>query len=133
MIALLCDPTIEEERVLDGKLIYSMNAHKELCSIHKPGKESLPLDVIIKATQLASHRIQSLHKQLQTVLFDVENKVTQERIQLLEQMRRFQQHNQQLQRNKQGENMDIDHSSFGISRDDPVLSWSHLHKPAISE
>jgi exosome complex RNA-binding protein Rrp42 (RNase PH superfamily) len=35
--ALVLDPTDREELVLDARIAYSINAHKELCGVHKIG------------------------------------------------------------------------------------------------
>lgn len=134
-MALLSDPTLEEENILDGSIIFSMNAHKELCSIYKPGGQSLSVDIIMKAMNLASARIHSLHKTLQITLNDVENRIQQENIDQLEQMRIFRHHNNSIISQNASKDMEIEEdvrnlATIGIDRDDPMLAWSNLHQPA---
>lgn len=35
---LVCDPSAEEELCMDGCIMFSINAHKELCALQKPGE-----------------------------------------------------------------------------------------------
>ena len=92
------------------------------------------------STQLAASRINYLHKSLQSLLIEVEKAILLERIPMLEQMK--QQRQRVLKADKSNSSienrdvMDIDSDNnisgviVGIDRDDPMLAWSNLHKPA---
>jgi len=60
-LALVCDPSLAEERVMDGRIIISMTAHLELCAIHKPGGIPVSTEAILASTKLAVERIRILH------------------------------------------------------------------------
>lgn len=127
----MCDPTYEEERAMDSYITYSMTAHRELCSIIKPGGIALTVEMITKAANLCFERTQELHQALQAALNELEESVMKDRIILLEQLRKYR------------SQISVEHSALvntpvlddkvykGIDRNDPILSWGHLHKPAM--
>jgi exosome complex component RRP45 len=42
---VVVDPTVREEMVMDGRLIVSVNAHAELCGVHKIGESVEPVSL----------------------------------------------------------------------------------------
>jgi hypothetical protein len=132
--ALVCDPSLEEERLMDGRIIISMTAHQELCAIHKPGGIPISPEAILTATSLASERIRVLHASLQAALNELELRIAKENDLKLESYRAY--------REYQDKHKPIESSSAsigtteresmnaGVKRDDPMLAWSNLHQPA---
>lgn len=55
-VAIIVDPTDEEEQVLDGTMTVAVNAHREICSVHKGGGCPVPQPVILRCLSLASAR-----------------------------------------------------------------------------
>jgi exosome complex component RRP45 len=54
------DPCALEEAVYNGRVTFVMNAHKELCGIHKLGGCPLPPALLLSATRVAGQRAQDL-------------------------------------------------------------------------
>ena len=136
---LIGDPSISEERAMDGALVYGINTHSELCAVHKPGGVSVPVDIVMQAVRMASHRAETLHGVLQAALGILEQNVEADRRARLEAVRAA---NTAIFSSAAaaGGDMAVDEvaaeessSGGGIDRDDPVLSWDLLHRPAISE
>ncbi|GBM37495.1 Exosome complex component RRP45 [Araneus ventricosus] len=57
---IVMDPTEVEERISDGWYIVGMNAHQEVCFIHRNGSLLLPEDTIQKCIKLAVGRAQTV-------------------------------------------------------------------------
>ena len=57
---LLADPTLLEERICDGRLTLIMNAHRELCGMHKLGGCPLEPAALAAAATAAGERAQEL-------------------------------------------------------------------------
>ena len=148
-IVLLTDPTVEEERAMDGKLLFSVNAHRELCSLMKPGGVSLSADTIVKATRMAAERAVSLHTALEKALAALEVRMAVERDTKLERLRKIRASQQRLLRQQQQQqpagDMEVETDGDGahgwgqgppggevggIDRDDPILQWNLLHNAA---
>jgi exosome complex component RRP45 len=143
---LIGDPSISEERAMDGALVYGINTHSELCAVHKPGGVSVPIDIVMQAVRMASHRAETLHGVLQAALGILEQNVEADRRTRLEAVRAA---NTAIFSSAieaaaaaaaAGAEMAVDEvsaeessSGGGIDRDDPVLSWALLHRPAVSE
>ena len=89
MTALVCDPSREEEIHADGHIILSLNAHREICAVHKPGKVAISSSVVVQAAKIAAGRVQELHNLLARALIELEEKVSNDREIKLEQLRRF--------------------------------------------
>lgn len=51
---LVLDPTHKEEHAMEGKITFALNAHGELCGIHKLGGAALAKDVTMRAAKHAS-------------------------------------------------------------------------------
>ncbi|KAJ1431957.1 ribosomal protein S5 domain 2-type protein [Ochromonadaceae sp. CCMP2298] len=139
-VILLADPSREEEQAVDGKIIFSINAHSELCSIHKPAGRGLSAATIVKAAKAASQRALLLHQSLAAALQTLEQSVAQERERRQITQRTYNQLEQErhgwagtkatvtftaTKSDKKGK-----FSSGGIDRNDPILEWSKLHQPA---
>lgn len=92
-------------------------------------------EIITRATSLAAEKIQNIHRMLQESLIELENRVMIEREAELEKLRKYRQ--QVVNESTRGENMEVDDvivneiltAGMSLSRDDPVLQWSHLHRP----
>jgi exosome complex RNA-binding protein Rrp42 (RNase PH superfamily) len=54
------DPTLLEEAVYDGRITFVMNAHRELCGIHKLGGAPLHPQALSAAVKIAGQRAQEL-------------------------------------------------------------------------
>lgn len=49
----MADPSLLEEGVSEGQLIYSLNAYKELCGLHLGGNVLMGVDQILNTTTKA--------------------------------------------------------------------------------
>jgi hypothetical protein len=108
-----------------------INIYRELCSVHKPGGLPIPATLILTASKLAATRANELHTQLAAELQALEDRVLEERVQKLEQMRKHREALSALQPSSAGA-MDIDGGAKaiqGIDRDDPILAWGNLYTP----
>jgi len=136
---LLVDPSTNEEFAMDGSLVFSINAHKELCSVHKPGGVAVSASAISEGVRLASHRAAQLHEVLAASLAQLEEVVLQEREVKLEELRRKRFELQAQMDKAASSSASASMSAFamqqassvaatGIDRDDEILQWSNLHK-----
>ncbi|XP_076801449.1 uncharacterized protein LOC143445929 [Clavelina lepadiformis] len=57
---LAIDPTYLEEKVMDGKIILSINKHKELCSLQMNGQMNITKEQILRCTEIAAVRAKTL-------------------------------------------------------------------------
>lgn len=136
---LIVDPSINEEAAMDGSISYSVNAFGEFCAVNKPGGISLPVDVIMKAAQVTSRKIEILHQKLSVALEELEQKVEKEREVRLNNTRLYRQMVVEQHARERGDRMEEEdeESSIvmegnditGIDKDDPILQWSNLHYP----
>lgn len=133
----VADCTRVEELAMDGSIAYTINAHDELCAITKPGHVSVtPADVLL-GVQLAVTRAKYLHSVLERALIALQLKMEK---QVEAQTVLLQLHNQQLQKQMQTQ-MQIQTADDtgtknisgggGLSKNDPLLSWQLLHRPAM--
>ena len=51
------DPSAREEAVMDGRITLSLNAHRELCAIHKLGGAPVKPGQIVQLAHIASERV----------------------------------------------------------------------------
>jgi len=137
----VADCTRVEELAMDGSIAYTINAHDELCAITKPGHVSVtPADVLL-GVQLAVTRAKYLHSVLEKALIALQLKMEK---QVEAQTVLLQLHNQQLQQQQQqqmqmqmqmqvqtADNTGTKKGSGGLSKNDPLLSWQLLHRPAM--
>ncbi|EGG14605.1 Putative exosome complex exonuclease RRP45 [Cavenderia fasciculata] len=61
---MIVDPDAKEEMVIDGKLSFLVNVHKEICGVSKSGGMSTSIDQVIKCSKMAINRA-----------FDITNKI----------------------------------------------------------
>ncbi|XP_014674716.1 PREDICTED: exosome complex component RRP45-like isoform X2 [Priapulus caudatus] len=54
---LLVDPTDQEERVMDGKMVVGINKHRELCMLHVSGKMLVLQDQVVRCVNIAAARV----------------------------------------------------------------------------
>ena len=138
---LVCDLTDSEEVASDGVMSFSINAHNELCAIHKPGGLSANIATVLSATKLASNRTTFLHTLLTQSLNGLEEQVKQQRKLRLEWLRSRNNNNNNpenenttqsgVQLNKGQNKYLLQQSGGGIDRDDPILDFNVLHKPFV--
>lgn len=58
--AAVLDPSLLEEQVYNGRITFVMNAHKELCGVHKLGGAPMTPEALLAATKVAGARAQEL-------------------------------------------------------------------------
>jgi exosome complex component RRP45 len=137
---LVADCCAEEENALDGTLSVSINAHNELCSLSKPGQVAIAAALIVPAVTLATQRAKDLHKAVESALIDLAKREDAHRARRLLLLQRLQ-FDARIQLEQKGSQERINADStpkgregkanIGITRDDPLLSWSLLHRPAV--
>lgn len=69
---IFLDPTLREEAVADGRLTLVVNAHRELCGVHKLGGCPLLPAALLAASRLAGEKAVELVAQLKAALADAE-------------------------------------------------------------
>jgi len=75
--AIVLDPSEREEEVCDGRLSFVINAHKELCGIHKLGGAALPPAALMHCARAAGLRAVSLVETLKVALADGEKEAAE--------------------------------------------------------
>jgi len=78
-ISAILDPSEREEAVMSGRISFSINAHKELCSIHKIGGCPLSPQRLVKLGERASLRGAEVHSWMTSELLNADNKAQAER------------------------------------------------------
>lgn len=136
---LLGDCTDREEAAADGLISFSVNGHKELCAIHKPGGLSVSVPTVLQATALASARAAVLHQLLAESLRALEDQVRTDRISRLELLRKVHQLGlRSAVASDSGPSVGVANASkpggprAGVDRDDPMLQWASLHSAHTS-
>ena len=134
---LLGDPSASEEREMDGLMVFSLNAHDELCAVHKPGGAAITIDTVLRAAKMATARARVLHGVLTAALGILDESVERDRDERIRVLRAAaavaNNKDQVLDMVVDGAGQGPDLGSGGIDRNDPVLSWSLLHRSATSE
>lgn len=136
---LLGDCTDREEAAADGLISFSVNGHKELCAIHKPGGVSVSVRTVLQATALASARAAVLHQLLAESLRALEDQVRADRTSRLELLRKVHQLGlRSAVASDSGPSVGVANASkpggprAGVDRDDPMLQWASLHSAHTS-
>lgn len=132
-VILVADPLAEEETIMDGSIMYSLNGDNELCALQKPGGAALSPSTILQGLKLASLRAQQLHKNLDSSNGAFEKIVNLEREKRVEAMQRVTAARMQVEaqaatQNDESKPLQIT-STGGIERQDEILSWQLLHRP----
>ncbi|CAH1777156.1 unnamed protein product [Owenia fusiformis] len=65
---LILDPNEREERVMDGKMVVSMNKHREICTLQISGQMLLEKDQIFRCTNMAVKKVIVLTELIQLSL-----------------------------------------------------------------
>lgn len=68
----IVDPTEREEAALDGRISFAINAHREVCAIHKLGGLALAVDDVIRACALCAAKAAQLHEVLNLAVNEAE-------------------------------------------------------------
>jgi len=136
MMVLVGDCSDREEGAADGLISFSINGHKELCAIHKPGGVSVSVPVILQASALASSRASMLHQLLAESLRTLEERVKADRLARLEVLRKVHQLGLRSIVKKEeslpsANEKNKSTSVGGVDRDDPMLAWGTLHSSHI--
>lgn len=133
-MVMVGDCSDREEAAADGLISFSVNGHKELCAIHKPGGVKVSVPIVLQATALASNRATMLHQLLAESLRTLEEKVKADRAMRLEVLRKVHQLSLRSAEEKEsltssGEigNLKLAGAGAGVDRDDPILKWDSLH------
>lgn len=151
---LVADPTAAEARVMSGIISYSINAHRELCGVHKPGSCPLSQELVIKGAQLATTRALQLHQLLSSALQDLEGSDAEAKRVRLEALRQsaarrgWQDETNGAAPASSAEDGTSGSSEGGnviragraagqpalapVQRNDPILAWGNLHQSVES-
>jgi hypothetical protein len=114
---------------------FTIYLRRELCAIHKPGEVAVTAAVILKATQMATDRAQSLHQTLNESLAQLEVDISQQRVERLEKLREirsgaFSSSGTGAPGGSEAGRAGVIAGTGGIDRDDPMLAWASLHQAA---
>ena len=131
-VLLVSDPIGEEEAVMDGSIMYSLNSDNELCALHKPGGVSLTPAFILGAMKTATIRSTQLHKDVDEALKELDARVEAERgrrVTLMQEMtaRALQ---ERAAKGTTASSTVVADEAGGISKNDVILSWQLLHRPS---
>ncbi|GAM19753.1 hypothetical protein SAMD00019534_029280 [Acytostelium subglobosum LB1] len=66
--AMIVDPESREEQVMDGKLSFLVNVHKEICGVSKGGGMSTTIEQVIKCSKIAIIRTAEVTQQIREAL-----------------------------------------------------------------
>lgn len=136
----------EEETILDGTITFSVNAHRELCAILKPGGISLSTETILSIGSKAIERSIELHSYLNNSIQLLDQSYHETRLERLEILRKLRILQDQYQKSINGE-LDIKNSDSnnennnnieeieeaGIDIDDPILQYNYNHATVASK
>ena len=64
----LVDPTFQEERVMNGRLIFGLNIHKEICALQMIGGVSISPDEVMKYVKIATVKCAELTEAVKNAL-----------------------------------------------------------------
>lgn len=142
-ILLVADPLGEEEAVMDGVIMYSLNGDNELCALYKPGGMSIAPSLITSTLKIASTRALQLHADIDAALVDFEQREERERTRRVDAMQKLTAakmqaqalaHDQQQQQQQQGNVFQQQNNlgAGGIEKTDEILSWQLLHRPSTA-
>eukprot|EP01130_Rhizamoeba_saxonica_P016527 TRINITY_DN765_c0_g1_i3.p2 TRINITY_DN765_c0_g1~~TRINITY_DN765_c0_g1_i3.p2 ORF type:complete len:377 (-),score=102.55 TRINITY_DN765_c0_g1_i3:2002-3132(-) len=65
---LVVDPNWKEEKLMSGRITYTLNIHKELCGIQKAGGDSLSMQHILDAAKIAQVKVYELTKAIKQAI-----------------------------------------------------------------
>lgn len=82
--ALVIDPSQEELDAVDTRIVIFVNSHQELCFVQKPGGIPIPMEIIVRASNLAIQVSPQIHQILKEALMKLENDTVIERDKRLE-------------------------------------------------
>lgn len=62
---LVVDPSLKEELCMAGSVTLTLNAHKELCAVQKAGGVPVPMEMLVRCTQIAAAKAELLNEMLE--------------------------------------------------------------------
>eukprot|EP01133_Synstelium_polycarpum_P001184 gene1184-1362_t len=68
--AMVVDPETKEEMVMDGKLSFYVNIHKEICGVSKGGGNSTTIEQVIKCSKIAVLRATEVTQYIREALHE---------------------------------------------------------------
>jgi len=77
---LVVDPTDREEEIMGGRVSFGLNAHKELCSLHKMGGTPMRPETLVKCGRLALRKVDELQKLLSKALKEADKQAQDDRM-----------------------------------------------------
>jgi len=80
----IVDPTDREEAIMGGRISFGLNAHKELCSLHKMGGTPVQPEVLLNCSHLACTKVSELQKLLKNAVREADQKSREAQIQRLQ-------------------------------------------------
>lgn len=75
--AAVLDPSLLEEQVYNGRVTFVMNAHRELCGVHKLGGAPMTPEALLAATKVAGARAQELVALARAAVADAEQEANE--------------------------------------------------------
>lgn len=75
---IVADPTLREEAAADGRATFVVNAHRELCGVHKLGGCPLALPVLVRCAELAGDVAVARIAQLRAALVAADAKAAEQ-------------------------------------------------------
>jgi len=65
---LLLDPSLLEEKVMDGLLVVAMNKHREICSLHVSGAVTVHQEMVFRCSDIAAKKVGEITELIQNAL-----------------------------------------------------------------
>lgn len=65
---IIVDPNYKEELVMEGKITFTLNSHREICAVQKSGGIPLSLDQIIQCSRIAAVKAEEISQIIQSSL-----------------------------------------------------------------
>ena len=77
---IIMDPTVKEEKVSDGEMVVVLNAHDELCAVHKGGGVGVAAGEVMRCVRLASRASKAAVEELKKAHVDWEEQRNKQRV-----------------------------------------------------
>jgi exosome complex component RRP45 len=65
---IIVDPSLKEELVMEGRITFTLNSHREICAVQKSGGIPLSLDQIIQCSRIAAVKAEEITQLIQSSL-----------------------------------------------------------------
>lgn len=65
---LIVDPSLKEELIMDGRMTFTLNSHRELCAVQKAGGTPVLVETILQCARIAAVKVEEISELIQRSL-----------------------------------------------------------------